>query len=867
MASTSPLPRRLTIAERLQAPGAGILPGVALAAVVGLAAHLLAKLVFPHALAVGLEVPLAMILGLLLVNFTPVPESAAKGIRFAVKYVLGVGIVLLGLRLNLQSVAVIGADALGLVLLTIGGTCAFALLVGPRLGVRPRVALLIGVGTAVCGASAIAAAAPVVKADDREVSFAIGTITIFGTLAVLVYPFIGHALGLDVLTFGLWAGSAVPDTAQTVASGAVYSTVGRDVAAIVKLVRNVLIVPLLLLIAWGWNRYGEGASSAETTRKSIRKAFPIFLVGFLALAFVRTMRLVDPEVVADVDVVTRACFVVTLAGFGLQTRLAQFRSVGVKPFLLGFGTAGLLGITSLTIITTLGLGPARTEVAAAVDPRPLGQWAPVCVDEEPAAFAGAFVVLSRRLGDRMGEPLSCARVDGNGDTVQETSRGTARLADGRVTFSDGRDTWRGLIPASASSEPVVSGVRLKGRVIATGIPGAGAISPVGTFHPGGPMHDKREFAATTQPGEMLDPARLLVASTSNFGARLARRDWAPGSVLSLATDAPAPLEVPADFAANGEQAAVAGGDVQLYTAQSPAFLNRIPNEEADTADMPGVSNPLGISINNAFGRPWFAGATGGSDAGIESVLDPNGRPLSEAPSKRAGGVFAGVLTSRDPQLVRGALDTGAVANAFLGASPDTSGRAVFAVATADGAIVQVHVEHGVDGLAPAGTIAPTGGGRVGMLFNWVPDRFLYLTDPGNDAVVQLRLDDDFEVFHLEETRRVESPHLAGPVDLAPAVPEVANPGFASNTTLAGGADFYVANRGSGTIVRVRQDGAVIAVARVTVPGAGTVGPDRINGIAVSPDADTIYVTLDGQWPGRPELDGAVVALDAFGAPE
>ncbi len=112
-----------------------ILPGLLLTGAVGLLAHLVAKLVFPHGLAVGLEVPLAMLLGLIVVNLTRASAGVMPGIRFAVKYVLGLGIVLLGLRLNLQSIAVIGAEALGLVLITIGTSCAFAILIGRRLGV------------------------------------------------------------------------------------------------------------------------------------------------------------------------------------------------------------------------------------------------------------------------------------------------------------------------------------------------------------------------------------------------------------------------------------------------------------------------------------------------------------------------------------------------------------------------------------------------------------------------------------------------------------------------------------------------------------------------------------------------------------
>ena len=124
--------------------------------------------------------------------------------------VLKLGIILLGLRLNLETIAVIGADAIGLVLVAMCASLAFAVVVGRRLGVRPRVAVLIGVGTAVCGNSAIVAAAPVVKADDREVSSAVTTITIFGTLAVFVFPLVGRLLDLDVLVRACGRGRRFP---------------------------------------------------------------------------------------------------------------------------------------------------------------------------------------------------------------------------------------------------------------------------------------------------------------------------------------------------------------------------------------------------------------------------------------------------------------------------------------------------------------------------------------------------------------------------------------------------------------------------------------------------------------------------------
>jgi uncharacterized integral membrane protein (TIGR00698 family) len=870
-----------------------------LAGLVGLTAHVAARLLFPYALAIGFEVPMAMVLGLVLVNVGGHIEWATPGIRFTVRYVLGLGVILLGLRLDLQSVTEIGSQALWLVLVTIGGGCVFAIVMGRRLRVARRVSMLIGIGSTICGNSAILAAAPVLGADELEVSFALATITIVGTLTVFVLPLIGHALGLDVLTYGVWSGASVPDTAQTIAASATYSTVARDIATIVKLVRTAMLAPLLLSIAWGWVRYGDhGRPSAKATRRGIRQAFPFFLVGFVALAMVRTERLIDPEKLARVDELTRASFVVALAALGLRTRVADLRTLGLRPFLLGLGTTVVVAAGSLPLIIAFGIGPARTPVVGAVDPRPLGAFVSVCRPGEPPGLAGAFLSFGERLPGVVGRPLACAQVDRAGDTVQRTSRGTATLsrATGLAIFSDGRHTWSivggrtlewtgvgGMPPRNARvvatprdprmTSPGARTFQLSGRLLAVGIPGAGALSPVGTFLPGGPIHDDRGFAGATDSGRVLDSKRLLVASTSNFGEPVARTDIATGAILSLSTTHAAPLVIPASFALSGGQAHALGGAAQVYAAQSPAFLNRRTTPGAVTANMPAVSDPLGISVNNAFGRLWFANSPrpGVGGLGADTVLDPDGRPLADAPSQRAGGVFAGTFTDRQPQLQQGDLHAGAIANALLGASPDASGRAVFADVSADGALEQVHVEDGVDGLAPPGTIAPlTADGlrhpptRVGIVFNWVPDRFLYVSDPLNDAVVKLHLSDDFRTFHVDDVRRLQSPYFSEPIDLAPAVPEIANPGFASNTTLAGGADIYVANRGSGTIVRLRQDGRIRAIAHIYVPGVGIVGPGLVNGIAVSPDARTIWVSLSGHSRSRPS--GSVIAIPAFGAP-
>ena len=445
---------------------------------------------------------------------------------------------------------------------------------------------------------------------------------------------------------------------------------------------------------------------------------------------------------------------------------------------------------------------------------------------------------------------------------------------------------------------------LRGRVVAVGIPGASAISAVGTFLPGGPIHDKPQFAAFTQPGRILDPVRILVGSCSNFAAPRANTDQQEGSFLSIDPRAAETLAIPQDFAASDGQASTLGGRLQLFTAQSPAFLNGIDNPAAVTAGFTGASNPLGLSINNAFGRLWPANAPFGIEAiGTSTILDPDGAGLAGAPNVQAGGVFAGNLTPRSPtQLIPGALKFGAVGTAFLGHSPDGSTRAVFSVVLADGSIVQEHAGRGVDGLAPPGTIAPLlvhdrdlrspqamasekqdeplavqppsdteqqkchedlhVSLRMGVIFNWEPTRILYVSEPFENHIVALDISDDGKVFHVVRVRHFRSEALDEPVDLAPVTIDSTDPNFASNTTLDLNSDFYVANRGNNTIVRMRQDGTVAAVRRVRLADGRSLGKARLNGIATAPDGSTIWVTVIGHLPGH-ELEGAVLELPAF----
>jgi mono/diheme cytochrome c family protein len=401
---------------------------------------------------------------------------------------------------------------------------------------------------------------------------------------------------------------------------------------------------------------------------------------------------------------------------------------------------------------------------------------------------------------------------------------------------------------------------LEARVVAIGLRKAGAAAAVGFFHPASPIHSNPAFAEFTRRGRVLDPARVLVASNSNFGAPTALTNAAEGAVLSLDPDG-GTIIVPSDLAASGAQVSAWHGRVQLFTAQSPRFVNAANLPESAVPPILPVSNPLGISINNAFGLPSFANAPWGfGAAGTVLTASPDGKRINDQ-----GNHPAGRLTE------------GAVAAALLGSPADGRKDAVFAIAMADGSIVHMREEKAPEALVPPGTLSRIpftassrlGGGhirvtRAGMIVNWFPDQTLFAADPGRNAAVAFPLLTGPDGFRSVISRRFSLQEFDVPVDLAPANPEVADPIYSSNTSLAPGSDMYIANRGNGTIVRMRQDGALVAVRRITLPGGGDLGPGRLNGIAVSPEARRIWLTVDGPLPGYPDAPGALLEIPAFG---
>lgn len=321
------------------------------------------------------EILVAVLLGLYLRNWVGLGERTRAGVKFSIQRVLRFGIVLLGLRLSLQDVAATGATALALVLICITVTLALAYFAGRAFHISPRLAALIGVGTAICGNSAIVATAPVLEADEEEMSFAVATITLFGLLAVLAYPAIGHLIGLSDRAFGLWAGTAVNDTSQVVAVGAIFSEAALNVATVVKLTRNTLMAPLIVLFGVLYSRglnHKMSERAAAAARLDWGKLIPGFVIGFLIMSLARTLGValgVLPNSVAHpgelqaaaqvlkaCDEVSKFAILMALAGVGLNTDLANLRKIGLKPMVIGTCVALVLAAISLGLILFTPLG-------------------------------------------------------------------------------------------------------------------------------------------------------------------------------------------------------------------------------------------------------------------------------------------------------------------------------------------------------------------------------------------------------------------------------------------------------------------------------------------------------------------------------
>ncbi len=323
-------------------------------------------------------VMMAILLGIITGNIIPLPKFIKPGLTFTVKKVLRLGIVFLGIRLSIVEVLKLGAVSVPIVIICILSALFFCSLLSKWLKLPERLGTLIAVGTSICGVSAIVATGPAIEAKDEEVAYAVAVITIFGILATLLYPYAANVIFQgNIEKIGLFLGTSIHDTSQVTGAALVYADVFSqprviDIATVTKLVRNVFMIVVIPFMAFYYSRKKAKQDKSINRITSIGKLFPIFIIGFLSFAVLRS--------IGDAGIInggkafglignapwTEICgfiknwavnfLVVALAGVGLSTNIGMFRGLGIKPLIIGLFSALIVGVVNFITISLIVIG-------------------------------------------------------------------------------------------------------------------------------------------------------------------------------------------------------------------------------------------------------------------------------------------------------------------------------------------------------------------------------------------------------------------------------------------------------------------------------------------------------------------------------
>ena len=289
-----------------------------------------------------------ILFGMLVALFVNSP-ALREGTRFASKRLLQLSVVLLGFEMNMRNVLAVGSESLVVMAFTLTAAFLSARIMQRVLRLDSVTATLIGVGTAICGGSAIAATAPVIGAKEEDIAHSISTIFLFNIAAVFIFPALGHLMNMGDQGFGVWAGTAVNDTSSVLAAGYAYSDAAGKLATIVKLTRTLMIVPITFVLAL------YTARTAGSSHFSFSKAFPWFVLGFVAASLLHTSGIVSPEISRSLTVSGKFLIVSAMAAIGLNTHIGKLLANGLRPILMGLVCWVVLAGTSLIVQHFLGL--------------------------------------------------------------------------------------------------------------------------------------------------------------------------------------------------------------------------------------------------------------------------------------------------------------------------------------------------------------------------------------------------------------------------------------------------------------------------------------------------------------------------------
>ena len=322
-----------------------LIPGAAIALVIAAAAKFLESLEESAGLHfIGASV-IAMFIGMIVNAFYKPNSVTAPGIKFTSKKILKFAIILLGASLNIRTVLTVGRFSLTVMVFTLATCFGLGALIGKAMGI--------------CGGSAIAAIAPVIEATDMDIAYGLSATFLFDTVMIVVFPILGHWMGLSDAAFGLWAGTAVNDTSSVVATGYAFSEAAGDFATMVKLTRTLAIIPAVLAFAAINVHLKRKAQAAEGTavKVSIKSIFPWFILGFLAMSALTSLGLIPAGTAAALKTISKFLMVAALAAIGLNTDFKSLCRSGAKPMLHGFIISLLVVIVAIAVEFAIGIAP------------------------------------------------------------------------------------------------------------------------------------------------------------------------------------------------------------------------------------------------------------------------------------------------------------------------------------------------------------------------------------------------------------------------------------------------------------------------------------------------------------------------------
>lgn len=318
--------------------------GILLCLVIAFPSWLLVKLAAPLEV-IGAPV-IAIIIGMLVGLFLKDKTNLTAGISYTSKKILQYAVILLGFGLNLGTIGKVGATSLPIILSTISTSLIMAFVLHKLLRIPSKISTLIGVGSSICGGSAIAATAPVIDADDEEIAQSISVIFLFNVIAALIFPTLGGLLGLSDTGFGLFAGTAINDTSSVTAAASTWDTLHGtngavlDYATIVKLTRTLAIIPITLVLTFVRMRKEKASSGV-----SLKKVFPMFILYFVLASVITTIATsvlsgsaldAANTIFSFLKQLSKFFIVMAMAAIGLNTNLVKLIKSGGKPIIMGF---------------------------------------------------------------------------------------------------------------------------------------------------------------------------------------------------------------------------------------------------------------------------------------------------------------------------------------------------------------------------------------------------------------------------------------------------------------------------------------------------------------------------------------------------